>query len=68
MWKYVNKQDQDNDDYDKDNFAVKLICLIEDGTNDQAGEIKVLFNFSLIDSPEISSNQIITISGFQPKF
>ena len=68
LWKYVNEQDQDNDDYDKDNFAVKLICLIEDGTNDQAGEIKVLFNFSLIDSPEISSNQIITISGFQPKF
>ena len=68
LWKYVNKQDQDNDDYDKDNFAVKLICLIEDGTNDQTGEIKVLFNFSLIDSPEINSNQIITISGFQPKF
>ena len=68
LWNYVNEQDQDNDDYDKDNFAVKLICLIEDGTNDQAGEIKVLFNFSLIDSPEINSNQIITISGFQPKF
>ena len=68
LWNYVNEQDRDNDDYDKDNFAVKLICLIEDGTNDQAGEIKVLFNFSLIDSPEINSNQIITISGFQPKF
>ena len=67
MWNYVNQNNLEDDYYD-DNFAVKLVCLIEDGTNDQAGEIKVLFNFSLIDSPEISSNQIITISGFQPKF
>ena len=67
LWNYVNRNNLEDDYYD-DNFAVKLVCLIEDGTNDQAGEIKVLFNFSLIDSPEISSNQIITISGFQPKF